>query len=98
MNVEEEYEDERGSKDIKDISSYFKGSSYEVEEDEKRFTSNEEQATPLVSSTNKVLKRLNPTNTPSPKARAHVFTIFKCSIFCLRFLFFSMNSSLLCQP
>jgi hypothetical protein len=70
MNMEE-YEDERGSKNIRDTSSYSKGSSYEVEKDEKRSTNSKEQAAPLVSSTNKVLKRSNPTNTPSKGTCIH---------------------------
>jgi hypothetical protein len=75
MNMEE-YEDERGSKNIRDTSSCSKGSSYEVEEDEKRSTS-----CPIGKFNQQSLERSNPTNTPSPKARAHVFTILKCSIF-----------------
>ncbi len=77
----EEYDDERGSKNTKDLSSHSKGSNYEVEKDAKRFASSEKWATPLASLANKVLKRPNPISTPSLKAKAKVFTNLKCSIF-----------------
>ncbi len=80
MNMEE-YAYERGPKSTRDISSCSKGSSYEVEEDEERYASSEEQVAPLTSLAIKVLKRSNPTSTPSSKAWAKVFTIIECSNF-----------------
>jgi hypothetical protein len=40
MNMEE-YDDERGSKSIRDTNSHSKGSSYEAKEDVERFASSE---------------------------------------------------------
>jgi len=78
----EEYAYERGPKSTQDISSCSKGSSYEEEEDEERYASNE----------------VEEDEERYASSEEQVVPLLKVQIFYLRFLFFSTNSSLACQP